>query len=94
MLFFLGFGVRPWVHDIVWMAIVEPMELGHLPYRKRVSRITLAPWIEEHGKKNGNARWPDVVKRLIAALEHDEVVPGRRNVKTLDALPAGQSRRR
>jgi len=45
--------------------------------------------LEEHGKKKCQRHVADVVKRLIAALEPDEVVLGSGNVKKLDALPAG-----
>ena len=64
--------------------------LGHLPYK----RATFEDYdgvrgLEEHGKKKWQRHVADVVKRLIAALEPDEVVPGSGNVKKLDALPAG-----
>ena len=45
--------------------------------------------LEEHGKKKWQRHAADVVKRLIAALEPDEVVLGGGNVKKLDALQAG-----
>jgi len=45
--------------------------------------------LEEHGKKKWQRHVADVVKRLIAALEPDEVVLGGGNVEKLDALPAG-----
>ena len=66
------------------------MKLGHLPYK----RATFEDYVgvrglEEHGKKKWQRHVADVVKRLIAALEPDEVVLGGGNVKKLDALPAG-----
>jgi polyphosphate glucokinase len=68
--------------------IVEPVELGHLPYKKAtyedyVGRIGL----ERHGKKKWRRYVADVVARLIAALEPDETVIGGGNAKKLHALP-------
>jgi polyphosphate glucokinase len=67
---------------------VEPMELGHLPYRKR----TFESYVGRAGlKRDGVKRWrrrvADVVERLIAALHPDDTVIGGGNVKKLDALP-------
>jgi polyphosphate glucokinase len=68
--------------------IVEPMELGHLPYKKG----TYEDYVGGHGlERDGKKKWRrhvfDVVGRLIAALEPDETVIGGGNVKKLDALP-------
>ncbi|HXA09456.1 MAG TPA: ROK family protein [Chthoniobacterales bacterium] len=70
--------------------IVEPMELGHLPYKK----ATFEDYVGIRGlKKYGQNKWQsfviDVVKRLVAALEPDDVVLGGGNVKKLKKLPAG-----
>src|SRR5262245_44963420 len=70
--------------------IVEPMELGHLPYRKG----TFEDYIGIRGlKRRGKKKWResvnDVVARLVAALEPDDVVLGGGNVKKLKALPPG-----
>jgi polyphosphate glucokinase len=70
--------------------LVEPMELGHLPYEK----ATFEDYVGIRGlKKYGKKKWrkfvADVVKRLIAALEPDEVVLGGGNVKKLKKLPPG-----
>jgi polyphosphate glucokinase len=70
--------------------IVEPMELGHLPYRKS----TYEDYVGERGlERLGTKRWRkhvgDVVERLIAALEPDDVVLGGGNVKKLKDLPPG-----
>src|SRR5438128_8489141 len=83
----LGTGLKS---TMIVDGIVEPMELGHLPYK----RATFEDYVgvrglEEHGKKKWQRHVADVVKRLIAALEPDEVVLGGGNVKKLDALPAG-----
>ena len=68
----------------------QGMELGHLPYK----RATFGDYVgvrglEEHGKQEWQRHVADVVKRLIAALEPDEVVLGGGNVKKPDALPVG-----
>ena len=70
--------------------IVEPMELGHLPYMD----ATFEDYVGIRGlKKLGMEKWreavKDVVARLIAALEPDEVVLGGGNVCNLDVLPPG-----
>jgi polyphosphate glucokinase len=64
--------------------IVEPMELGHLPYKKS----TYEDYLGIRGlKRLGNKKWRHfvevVVGYLIAALEHDDVVLGGGNVKKL-----------
>jgi polyphosphate glucokinase len=69
---------------------VEPMELGHLPYKK----ATFEDYVGIRGlKKYGKKKWQrlvtDVVKRLDAALEPDDVVLGGGNVKKLKKLPLG-----
>ena len=68
--------------------IVEPMELGHLPYKKG----TYEDYVGERGlKKRGKKKWRkhvfDVVDRLVAALEPDDIVLGGGNAKILDELP-------
>src|SRR5881628_1439630 len=86
---FLGLGTGLGSTMIV-DGIVEPMELGHLPYKKATFEDYVGVrGLEEHGKKKWRRHVADVVKRLIAALEPDEVVLGGGNVKKLDALPAG-----
>jgi polyphosphate glucokinase len=75
---------------IVVEGIVEPMELGHLPYRK----ATFEDYVGIRGlKKYGKKKWrryvADVVERLVTALEANDVVLGGGNVKKLKALPKG-----
>jgi polyphosphate glucokinase len=70
--------------------IVEPMELGHLPYKK----ATYEDYVGERGlERLGKKRWRkhvfDVVDRLVAALEPDDVVLGGGNAKMLKELPPG-----
>ncbi len=67
---------------------VEPMELGHLPYRKG----TYEDYVGLRGlKKRGKKKWrksvADVVEKLSLALDPDEVVLGGGNVKKLKVLP-------
>lgn len=68
--------------------IVEPMELGHLPYKKG----TYEDYVGLRGlKKRGKKKWRKhvaaVVEKLAAALEPDEVVLGGGNAKLLKKLP-------
>jgi polyphosphate glucokinase len=70
--------------------IVEPMELGHLPYKKS----TFEDYVGQRGlEKWGKAKWrrhvADVVARLVAALEPDDIVLGGGNVRKLKELPPG-----
>lgn len=70
--------------------MIEPMELGHLPYKK----ATFEDYVGIRGlKKYGKQKWrrfvKDVVKRLEAALEPDDVVLGGGNVNKLKKLPSG-----
>jgi polyphosphate glucokinase len=88
-LLFLGLGTGLGSTLIV-DGIVEPMELGHLPYRK----LTFEDYVGIRGlKRLGKKRWRravfDVVERLAAALEPDEIVLGGGNVKKLKTLPPG-----
>jgi polyphosphate glucokinase len=68
--------------------VVEPLELGHLPYRKSTFEDYVSNRAREH---RGNMRWKravfDVVGRLAAAVEPDYVVLGGGDVKYLDELP-------
>ena len=90
---FLGLGTGLGAAMIV-DGIVEPMELAHLPYERAPSRTTSATWSGSTGKKKWRQRVADVVARLVAALEPDDVVLGGGNVKKLKELPpvAGRAR--
>jgi polyphosphate glucokinase len=86
---FLGLGTGLGSTMIV-DGIVEPMELGHLPYK----RSTYEDYVGERGlSRLGKGKWrrhvKDVVARFIAALEPDDVVLGGGNVKYLKTLPTG-----
>jgi polyphosphate glucokinase len=70
--------------------IVEPMELGHLPYRKGTYEAYVGQrGLEQRGKKKWRRHVAEVVAGLIAALEPDDVVLGGGNVRKLKELPAG-----
>jgi polyphosphate glucokinase len=84
---FLGLGTGLGSTMIV-DGVVEPMELGHLPYRK----ATYEDYVGLRGLyKRGTQKWrryvADVVQRLKAALEPDEVVLGGGNARLLNELP-------
>src|SRR6516165_10371711 len=67
---------------------VEPMELGHLPYKKSTYESYVGrAGLERDGKKKWRRRVADVIERLTAALQPDETVIGGGNVKKLDTLP-------
>jgi polyphosphate glucokinase len=84
---FLGLGTGLGSALIV-DGILEPLELGHLPYRK----ATFEDYVGVRGLlKYGKQKWrryvTDIVERLSAALEPEDVVLGGGNVHTLTRLP-------
>ena len=86
---FLGLGTGLGSAMIV-DGVLEPMELGHLPYR----RGTYEDYVGIRGlEKHGKARWRKHVARVVelftAALEPDDVVIGGGNVRKLHQLPPG-----
>jgi polyphosphate glucokinase len=86
---FLGLGTGLGSALIV-DGLIEPMELGHLPYKKATFEDYVGVrGLEKYGKKTWRRYVADVVKRLVAAIEPDEVVLGGGNVKKLKELPAG-----
>ncbi|MGA8493644.1 MAG: ROK family protein [Terriglobales bacterium] len=84
---FLGLGTGLGSAFVV-DGIVEPMELAHLPYKKGTyeSYVGLAG-LKQHGKKKWRRHVRDVVARMIAVLEPDDVVLGGGNVKKLKEIP-------
>jgi len=85
---FLGLGTGLG-SALILGGIIEPMELGHLPYRKG---CTYEDYVGIAGlKRLGKKRWRravfDVVERLSAAFEVDYVVLGGGNVAKLKHLP-------
>ena len=86
---FLGLGTGLGSTMIV-NGIVEPMELGHLPYRKATYEDYVGTrGLERYGKKKWRTYVADVVARLIAALEPEDVMLGGGNVHKLKELPPG-----
>src|SRR3984893_15531412 len=84
---FLGLGTGLG-STIIVDGIVEPMELGHLPYKKGTYEDYVGrAGLERHGKKKWRRDVADVVARLITALEPDDTVLGGGNVKKLEVLP-------
>jgi len=84
---FLGFGTglgSAWIVE----GVVEPLELGHLPFRKK----TFEDYISERAlRKRGRKRWEravfETVERLSAAIEPDYVMIGGGAVGELEELP-------
>jgi len=86
---FLGLGTGLGTTLIVG-GIVEPMELGHLPYKKATYEDYVGlRGLEKHGLHKWRRHVADVVKLLVAALEPEDVVLGGGNVKQLKELPPG-----
>jgi polyphosphate glucokinase len=86
---FLGLGTGLGSAMIV-DGVVEPMELAHLPYRKGTYEDYVGlRGLTDHGEKKWRKHVEDVIERLVAALEPDDVVLGGGNVKHLDKLPKG-----
>jgi polyphosphate glucokinase len=84
---FLGLGTGLGSALIVEGHVV-PLELAHLPYRTGTFEDYVGVrGLEKHGKKKWRKYVKDVVERLIAAVEPDEVVLGGGNVKKLKELP-------
>jgi polyphosphate glucokinase len=90
---FLGLGTGLGATLII-DGIVEPMEIGHMPYRKGRS---FEGYVGERARRRlGTRKWRkvvgDVVAQLEKALEPDYVVLGGGNVARLKKLPPGARR--
>ena len=84
---FLGLGTGLGT-ALIADGVVEPMELGHLPYKKGTYESHVGNQaLLMLGKKKWRHHVSDVVTRLTAALEPDEVVIGGGNAKELEELP-------
>jgi polyphosphate glucokinase len=84
---FLGLGTGLGSTMIV-DGIVQPMELGHLPYKKRTYEDYVGVCgLEEFGKKAWRKHVEDIVEYLVAALQPDEVVLGGGNANKLKEFP-------
>ena len=87
---FLGLGTGLGSAMIV-DGILEPMEVAHLPYKKghTYEDYLGIRGLERLGKKKWRRHVADVVTRLQAALEADDVIIGGGNAKKLKTLPKG-----
>jgi len=84
---FLGLGTGLG-STMIFDGIVQPMELAHLPYKKRTYEGYVgARALEEFGKKAWRKHVEDAVEILVAALRPDDVVLGGGNAKKLKELP-------
>lgn len=86
---FLGLGTGLGSAMIV-DGIIEPMELARLPNKKATFEDYVGiRGLERCGKKRWRLNVADAIRRLIAALEPDDVVLGGGNVHRLKKLPPG-----
>ena len=84
---FLGLGTGLG-SALVGGGLVQPMELGHLPYRKQTFEDYVGTAaLERKGKKRWREEVTAVVAALSAALEPDYVVLGGGNAKYIVELP-------
>jgi len=68
--------------------IVQPMELGHLPYKKRTYEDYVGVRaLDEFGRKAWRKHVEDVVEYLVAALQPEDVVLGGGNARLLKEMP-------
>ena len=75
--------------------VAQPLELAHLPYRRKGK--TFEDYVGQRGlEKYGGKKWRhrvfDVVERLKAALQVEYVVIGGGNVRKLKTMPEGSRR--
>jgi polyphosphate glucokinase len=88
-LLFLGLGTGLG-SALITNGIVEPMELGHLPYKKGTYEDYVGlRGLRKRGKKKWRREVTKVVAILAAALEPNDIVLGGGNVKKLKELPPG-----
>lgn len=85
---FLGFGTGLGTAMIV-DGVVVPMEAGHLPYK----RATFENYVGEHAlERDGKKKWrrsvADVIARLSAALQPEDILLGGGNIRYIKELPA------
>jgi predicted NBD/HSP70 family sugar kinase len=87
---FLGLGTGLGAALII-DGVLEPMELAHLPYKKgrTYEEYVGKAGLKRFGKKKWRRHVADIVMRLKAALEADDVVVGGDNAKKLRTLPKG-----
>jgi polyphosphate glucokinase len=89
---FLGLGTGLG-SALITEGLVQPMELGHLPYRKRTFEDYVGEAaLKRYGKKRWRKNVADVVETLRAAMEPDYVVLGGGNADKVDELPPNTRR--
>jgi predicted NBD/HSP70 family sugar kinase len=89
---FLGFGTGLG-SALIADGVVEPLELGHLPFKK----MTFEDYVSERAlKRVGKKKWTkevfETVEQLSAAIEPDYVVIGGGGADELDELPPNSRR--
>jgi polyphosphate glucokinase len=87
---FLGLGTGLG-NALILDGVIAPMELGHLPYKKKKS---FEQWVGNAARKQlGKRKWQTAVADVVARLKHaviaDYVVLGGGNAKKLAELPPG-----
>jgi predicted NBD/HSP70 family sugar kinase len=86
---FLGLGTGLGSAMVV-DGILEPMELAHLPYKKKTyEQYVGISALERMGKKKWRQKVSEIVQQLEDALEVEYVVLGGGNAKKLKELPPG-----
>jgi polyphosphate glucokinase len=85
---FLGLGTGLGTAMVV-DGMVQPMELGHMPYKRKQSYEDFVGLrgLERLGKKKWRVEVAAVIEEFRAALRPDYIVLGGGNAKYLDALP-------
>lgn len=71
--------------------VLEPMELGHLPYRngRTYEHYLGQAGLDRQGKKKWRRQVNEVVQQLKSALQADYVMLGGGNARLLKKLPSG-----
>jgi polyphosphate glucokinase len=87
---FLGLGTGLGSAMVV-DGILQPLELGHLPYKRGGSfeDYVGVAGLKRRGKRRWRASVKDVIERLRDALQPEYIVLGGGNVKKLEELPEG-----
>jgi polyphosphate glucokinase len=86
---FLGLGTGLG-STLIADGVIEPLELGHLPFRKKTFEDYVSERaLEKSGKKKWKAAVFETVAQLTSAMEPDYVVLGGGGVDELDELPPG-----